>query len=164
MVKGQNLYHRILEARNLESENLETSLDDLPDEQLLANIEVAATRIHEAVYRNEPVVIFGHDDPDGITSSYILYNFLNSIGFQKHSCYIPNRNLETHGIQENFINHVEKGGHKLVITVDNGISAADGVKKLNELGCDVIITDHHLIQADNIPEAYAIINPQLSYC
>ena len=164
MVKGQSLYHRVLEARNLDPETLETSLDDLPDEQLLANIETAALRIHEAIYRNEPVIIFGHDDPDGVTSSYILYNFLNSIGFQKHSCYIPNRNLEVHGIQENFINHVRKGGHKLVITVDNGISAADGVRKLNELGCDVIITDHHLIQPDKIPEAYAIVNPQLSYC
>lgn len=164
MVKGQTLYHRILEARDLSQENLETSLDDLPDEKLLANIEAAAGRIHEAIYSNEPVIIFGHDDPDGITSSYILYSFLTSIGFQRHSCYIPNRNLEPHGIQENFINHVKQGGYKLVITVDNGISADEGVRKLNELGCDVIITDHHLIQPDKLPEAYAIVNPQLSYC
>ncbi len=164
MVTGQGLYDRILEARSLTAEELETSLDDLPDEKLLANIEAAAERIHKAVYSNEPLIIFGHDDPDGITSSYILYNFLNTIGFQKHSYYIPNRNLENHGIQENFIEHVRQGGHKLVITVDNGISADEGVRKLNELGCDVIITDHHLIQTDKIPEAFAIINPQLSYC
>lgn len=164
MVIEESLYQRILEARNIKPEDLETSLKDLPDEKLLANIEAAAQRIHEAVYRNEAVVIFGHDDPDGITSSYILYNFLNNIGFQKHSYYIPNRNLESHGIQENFINHVREGGHKLVITVDNGIAAYDGVKKLNELGCDVIITDHHLIQPDILPEAYTIVNPQLSYC
>lgn len=164
MVSGQSLYHRILEGRNIASENLETSLEDLPDEKLLANIESAAERIHEAVYRNEDLIIFGHDDPDGVTSTYILYNFLNNIGFQKHSYYIPNRNLESHGIQENFINHVKQGGHKLVITVDNGIVSDEGVKKLNELGCDVIITDHHLIQPDKLPEAYAIINPLLSHC
>ncbi len=46
-----------------------------------------------ALFENEPMVIFGHDDPDGITSTYILYNFLNSCGYQKHCYYIPNRNL-----------------------------------------------------------------------
>ncbi|MDD3102928.1 MAG: DHH family phosphoesterase [Candidatus Cloacimonetes bacterium] len=164
MVAGQNLYHRILEARDLDPEKLETSLDDLPDEKLLANIETAAERVHEALYNNEPVIIFGHDDPDGVTSSYILYNFLNSIGFQRHSCYIPNRTLEPHGIQDGFIDHVKEGGYKLVITVDNGISADEGVQRLNALGCDVIITDHHLIQPDKLPEAYAIVNPQLPLC
>ncbi len=164
MVSEQDLYHRIIESRNLESDKLETSLDDLPDEKLLANIDIISERIRKAVYDNEPVIIFGHDDPDGVTSTYILYNFLNSIGFQKHSYYIPNRNIESHGIQQNFIDHVKAGGFKLVITVDNGISAIEGVQKLNELGCDVIITDHHLIQPDKLPNAYALLNPQLPYC
>jgi len=164
MVSEQNLFHRILESRNLESTELETSLDDLPDEKLFANIDIIAERIRKAVYDNELVIIFGHDDPDGVTSTYILYNFLNSIGFQKHSYFIPNRNIEPHGIQQNFIDHVKAGGFKLVITVDNGISAFEGVQKLNELGCDVIITDHHLIQPDKLPDAYAILNPRLPDC
>lgn len=163
MVSEQDLFHRILKSRNLDEKSLETSLDDLPDESHLPDIEKVAERLRSAIFNNEPVIIFGHDDPDGVTSTYILYNFLNSIGFQRHSYYIPNRNIEFHGIHQNFIDHVREGGYKLVITVDNGISAQDGVAELNALGCDVIITDHHLIQPDNLPAAYAILNPQLSY-
>lgn len=164
MVGDDALYHKILRSRKIDESELPTSLDDLPDESLFANIDVVAERIREAIYNNEPMIIFGHDDPDGVTSTYILYHYLNSCGYQRHSYYIPNRNLESHGIQAGFIEHVRKGGYKLVITVDNGISALDGVRKLKELGCDVIITDHHLIQPDMIPDAYAILNPQLPNC
>lgn len=164
MVEKPELYTRILEARGYSPLPDEAGLEDLPDEALMANIELVATRIREAIFNNEPMIIFGHDDPDGITSSYILYSFLNSCGYQKHSYYIPNRNLETHGIQAGFIEHVREGGYKLVITVDNGIAAYDGVEALNEMGCDVIITDHHLIQPDLLPNAYAILNPHLPYC
>ncbi len=134
---------------------LEVSLDNLPDEALFANIDSVAERIREAIYNNEPMIIFGHDDPDGITSTYILYNFLNSCGYQRHSYYIPNRNLESHGIQQGFVDFVQKGGFKLVITVDNGISAYTGGAAQCP-GCDVLITDHHLIQADMIPMPIAL--------
>lgn len=159
-----DLYQRILDARAINPDELGGSIDDLPDESLFANIQSIAVRIRKAIYNNEPLVIFGHDDPDGITSTYILYQYLSSCGCQRHSYYIPNRNIETHGIQQRFIDFVQAGGHKLVITVDNGISAFQGVEQLNALGCDVIITDHHLIQADLIPRAYSIMNPQLPYC
>lgn len=160
----QDILTQILEARGLSETDLHKGLDQFPDEALFANIDTVAERIRTAMYRNEPMVIFGHDDPDGITSTYILYNFLNSCGYQKHHYYIPNRNLEPHGIQAGFIDFVRKGGYKLVITVDNGISAKAGVEQINALGCDVIITDHHLIQPETIPPAYTIMNPQLSNC
>ncbi|MCK9556828.1 MAG: DHH family phosphoesterase [Candidatus Cloacimonetes bacterium] len=164
MVADGNLSERILKARNLLPIDMESSIDDLPDEGLFANIDKVSERIREAIFQNEPMVIFGHDDPDGITSTYILYNYLNSCGYQRHSYYIPNRNLEPHGIQAGFIEHVKKNGYKLVITVDNGISAFKGVEKLNDIGCDVIITDHHLVQSDMLPNAYAVMNPQLPSC
>ncbi len=165
MVKpGNNLYEHILESRKLKSEDLQGSLDDLPDESLFANIDVVADRIREAIYSNEPMVIFGHDDPDGITSTYLLYNYFNSCGYQRHTYYIPNRNIESHGIQQLFIDFVKEGGYKLVITVDNGISAYPGVEALNALGCDVLITDHHLIQPEMLPRAYSIMNPRLPQC
>ena len=159
-----DLYKRILTARGLTEEDLTGSIEDLPDEALFANIDSIAERIREAIIQNEPMVIFGHDDPDGITSTYILYQYLNSCGYQRHSYYIPNRNIESHGIQQRFIDFVREGGFKLVITVDNGISAYNGVEELNALGCDVIITDHHLIQPEMVPRAYSIMNPQLPYC
>jgi single-stranded-DNA-specific exonuclease len=159
--KDKSILEQVLQARGLAEESLGQGLDELPDEALLANIEKAAERVREALYKNEPLVIFGHDDPDGVTSTYILYRFLNSLGYQKHHYYIPNRIIEHHGIQQSFIDFVKAGKYPLVITVDNGISSNTGVEKLNELGCDVIVTDHHLIQPDSLPKAYAIVNPQL---
>lgn len=165
MVNEQSdLYSRILQARNINSEELSQSLEDLPDEALFANIDALEARIHKAIFANEPLLIFGHDDPDGITSTYILYHYLNSCGYQRHSYYIPNRNIESHGIQERFIRFAVEGGYKLVITVDNGISAFAGVEALNANGIDVIITDHHLVQPELIPNAYSILNPQLADC
>ncbi|MDP2172908.1 MAG: DHH family phosphoesterase [Candidatus Cloacimonadaceae bacterium] len=155
---------QILSKRELSEDQLSSDLSQLPDEALLSNIEAVADRIRKAMYHNEPLIIFGHDDPDGVTSTYILYQFLSSCGYQKHNYYIPNRNLDSHGIQDSFVDFVREGRYKLVVTVDNGISSIDGVRKLNDLGCDTIITDHHLIQPESLPPAYAILNPQLPEC
>lgn len=158
------LLTQIMHARGYSEQYLSQTLDALPDEALLANIEVVSERIRDALYRNEPLVIFGHDDPDGITSTYILYRYLNSCGYQKHNYFIPNRIIEHHGIQQSFIDYVTEHKFPLVITVDNGISAYAGVEALNQMGCDVLITDHHLVQPEQIPNAYSILNPQLSHC
>lgn len=157
------LLDQVMQSRSLTLDELHKTLDDLPDEALLANIEEVAERIRDALYKNTPLVIFGHDDPDGITSSYVLYHYLESCGYQKHHYFIPNRNLENHGIQSSFLEFVKKGKYPLVITVDNGISALEGIEALNKMGCEVLITDHHIIQPDQIPDAYAILNPQLPH-
>jgi single-stranded-DNA-specific exonuclease len=159
--KNETLLQQILQARKLTEAELNKTIKDFPDEALLSNIADVADRIKEALYKNESIVIFGHDDPDGITSTYILYKYLESIGYQKHHYYIPNRNIENHGIQASFIEFVKANKFSLVITVDNGISANDGVEALNLMGCDVLVTDHHLIQPEKLPNAYAILNPQL---
>jgi single-stranded-DNA-specific exonuclease len=157
----QSILEQILSSRGLTLEELTKTIYDLPDESSFANIAKIAERIRKALYNNEPMVIFGHDDPDGITSTYVLYHYLESCGYQKHHYFIPNRNLENHGIQKSFLEFVKKGHYPLIITVDNGISAYNGVQALNELGCEVIITDHHLVQPEQIPDAFAILNPQL---
>ncbi|MDD4223691.1 MAG: DHH family phosphoesterase [Candidatus Cloacimonetes bacterium] len=159
-----SLLEQICSKRGIDPAGLRASLDSLPDEALLANIGAVAERIGRAMFANEPTVIFGHDDPDGITSTYVLYQFFNACGYQKHNYFIPNRNLESHGIQDSFVDFVREGGYKLVITVDNGISSYEGVERLNQLGCEVVITDHHLIQPEKLPKAFAILNPQLPYC
>ncbi len=154
----------LLAARNVSRSESQPGLSELPDEALLANIATAAERISQALYKNEPLVIFGHDDPDGVTSTYILYQFFNSCGYQKHNYFIPNRNLEPHGIQPLFVDFVRRGGYTLAITVDNGIASTEGVESLRNLGCDTIIADHHLIQPEQLPAALAIVNPQLPDC
>ena len=159
-----SLLRQICRKRGIDQDGLSVGLETLPDEALLANINSVAQRISRAMFANEPTVIFGHDDPDGITSTYVMYQFFNSCGYQRHNYFIPNRNLEPHGIQEGFVRFVREGGYKLVITVDNGISSYGGVEKLNALGCEVVITDHHLVQPETLPNAYAILNPQLPGC
>lgn len=106
-LRKTDLLCSMLVARGFDENSLADTLDDLPDESLFANIDDVAERIRMAMYRNESMVIFGHDDPDGITSTYILYKFLESCGYQKHNYYIPNRNLEPHGIQAGFVNFVK---------------------------------------------------------
>lgn len=159
-----SLLRQICLKRGISLDSLSAGLETLPDEALLANIKPVAERISRAMFDNEPTVIFGHDDPDGITSTYVMYQFFNACGYQRHNYFIPNRNLESHGIQDSFVNFVREGGYKLVITVDNGISSYQGVEKLNQLGCEVVITDHHLIQPETLPNAQAILNPQLPGC
>jgi single-stranded DNA-specific DHH superfamily exonuclease len=61
----EKLVSRLIAARGFSLEELEPSLDSLPDEALFANIDVVAQRLRRAVFQNEPMVIFGHDDPDG---------------------------------------------------------------------------------------------------
>lgn len=159
--RSNDILNQILTNRGILWQDLSTNVNDLPDEALLPNIEAVADRISRAMFRNEPLVIFGHDDPDGITSTYILYQFFNTCGYQKHNYFIPNRNIEPHGIQQGFVDFVQERGFSLAITVDNGIASYDGVEKLKQLGCDTIIVDHHLIQPEQLPQAYAILNPQL---
>jgi single-stranded-DNA-specific exonuclease len=155
-----SIFDQVLAQKNLTVNELRQSIEQLPDEALLTDIEKAAHRVINGLYRKENIVIFGHDDADGLTSTYILYDFLDKCGFQNHHYFIPNRLTESHGIQDSFIQFVEKGKHTLVITVDNGIVAFDGIDKLNQLGCDVIITDHHLTYSDKLPNAFAVINPK----
>ncbi len=135
----------------------------LPDEKRMKDLEAAALRIIKAVRNGEKIIIFGHDDLDGITSTYILFNFLSRIGSRSHYYYIPNRLIEHHGIQERFIERVKRDGHSLVVTVDGGISSHAGIERLNELGCETIITDHHIVP-DELPKASLIVNPKQADC
>jgi single-stranded-DNA-specific exonuclease len=129
----------------------------------MKDLHKAAERIIEAVRRNEKIMIYGHDDADGITSVYILFDFLEQIGFQNHKYYIPNRLLQTHGIPKKLAEKLVKERYDLLITVDGGISEFERVKYLAAHGIDTIITDHHLVQ-DKIPIAHAVVNPKQKDC
>lgn len=154
---------QIEETRNISDDYYDGSASNMPDINLFKDIEKAAERILAAVRNRENILIFGHDDLDGITSAFILYDYLNLLGSKKHGYYIPNRIYEDHGMQTGFIELVQKKKIRLVITVDGGISSVDAINKINQWGCDVIVTDHHLVP-QVVPEAYAIVNPKQSDC
>ncbi len=132
------------------------------DPFLLNDMEKAVERIIEAVKNKEKIMIFGDYDVDGVTSSYILYEFLTK--FLKHknvSIQYPDRIKEGYGIKKQHIDDIKNKGVDLIITVDNGIASLEEAIYAKEQWIDLIITDHHQ-DLEAIPEAIAVVNPQVS--
>ncbi|MCK4655116.1 MAG: DHH family phosphoesterase [Candidatus Cloacimonetes bacterium] len=161
---NRSIFEQIRHNRNITDSFIYTSLADIPDVSLMKDLDKASNRIIDAIHKKEKIIIYGHDDIDGITSTYILFDFLEKMGSQNHYYYIPNRMIESHGIHKKFIEKAKCEKYDLLITVDGGISSYKAVADIQKSGCDVIITDHHLIQEETIPDAYAVINPKQKDC
>ena len=139
------------------------TLDKLNDPYLLADAEKAAKRIISAVEKNEKIVIFGHDDVDGVVSTVLLYKCLTKLGSENHNYYIPNREFERYGIQDAFKNKVLKDRANLIITVDIGINDIEAIDFFNKHNIDTIVLDHHIIFHE-LPDAFAVVNPKRKDC
>lgn len=138
-------------------------MKNLYDPFLLKGMEEAAIRIKKAVTGKEKILIYGDYDVDGITSAALLKIILDELGADAQS-HIPNRLEEGYGLNEDAIKKARANGVKLIVTVDCGIGAVEEVKLANSLGMDVIITDHHEIKKDELPPAFAVINPRQKGC
>ena len=138
------------------------TLDDLFDPFLLEDMHLAIARIREAIANREPIEIHGDYDVDGVTSTVILLKALELAGSQAPTWRIPDRR-DGYGMQADSMEDAAARGVKLIISVDNGIRAGEAVEKAEELGLDVIVTDHHLPETD-LPPALAIINPNRLDC
>ena len=125
---------------------------------LLNDMEKAVDRIIQAINSKEKTIIYGDYDVDGITSITVLKKFLEERGLEA-DYYIPNRLEEGYGLNKEAIQELINKDYKLMITVDCGISGIEEVKFANSFGMQTIITDHHE-QSEELPEAYAIINPK----
>ena len=147
---------------------LKPSVTSLNNPMLLPDMDIAVNRILTAKVHNEKVIIYGDYDVDGITATSIMYLFLSSIGLEV-SYYIPDRADEGYGISEAAVDYLCENSFDLMITVDCGISAKDRVEQIKEKlamqgrEMDIIITDHHQPDIDNLPDAMALINPHLPY-
>jgi single-stranded-DNA-specific exonuclease len=116
-------------------------------------------RISKAIAVEEKIIIFGDFDADGVTSTSVLYKTLKYLGANV-DFYIPDRATEGHGLNSKALIMLKtKHKAKLIMTVDCGISNIKEIKLMNGFGVDVIITDHHEAK-DELPEAFAIINPK----
>ena len=158
---------QILKNRGIEDEKsaeifMNPSLDYLRDPFLMKDMKKAVERIQKAIENNESIYIYGDYDVDGVSSTSILYLYFDSINYPV-SYYIPNRLEEGYGINEDAIRKIHEQGCNLIISVDCGITSVKEVELANELGIDVIITDHHECQSE-IPNAYAVINPKQEDC
>lgn len=135
------------------------SLASIPHPSKLKDITKAAKRVKEAVQKKEKIAVVGDYDADGVVSSVIMMEFFEDIGVDA-VLKIPNRFEDGYGISPQII---EKLDADLIITVDNGISALEAAEVCLKKGIDLIITDHHTV-ADELPKAYAIINPKQDDC
>ncbi len=129
---------------------------DFPD------MYTAVKRIQKALDDFERIAIYGDYDADGVTSTSLLYSYLEMQGADV-VYYVPNRHTEGYGLSYEAIDKLSMMGVKLIITVDNGISAVEEAKYINELEMELIVTDHHL-PSDTLPQAVAVVDPHREDC
>lgn len=142
------------EAETFLNPNYQTGIYD---PFLIMNMDIAVDRIMRAIECNEWIIVYGDYDCDGIPGSVILHDFFKKIGYANFENYIPHRHNEGYGLNVPALEKFAEKNIGLVITVDCGITDVAEVARANELGIDVIITDHHLPQ-EILPPAYTIIN------
>ncbi|MBC2695051.1 MAG: single-stranded-DNA-specific exonuclease RecJ [Desulfobacteraceae bacterium] len=142
---------------------LNPSFNNIRSPFSMKGINTAVSRIYSAIINNEKILIFGDYDVDGITATTILLEFFSYIGANV-DYYIPHRIKEGYGLQKNhIIDYALPKGINLIITVDCGSSSYDAVKAAQNIGIDVIITDHHRI-TDRPLYAFAVVNPKRTDC
>ncbi len=122
-----------------------------------AKIKKAVERVKKAKKNKEEVIIYGDYDADGICSTAILWESLHEFGINVLP-HIPDRFEEGYGINSESVSNLKSKikNLKLIIAVDNGIVAYEGIKKSNEFGIDVIILDHHTEGSKNPPTPYIL--------
>lgn len=133
--------------------------EHLHDPFLLKDLNKAADRVLEAIKNNEKIAIWSDYDADGIPGGALLHDFFKLIGYQNFTNHIPNRQTEGYGLNTEGIERLKEEKIEILITIDCGIRDHKQIEFANKLGIEVIVTDHHE-QAEELPAAYAIVNPK----
>lgn len=158
-----SLFDEILAARGLSGdavpEFLSPDYNKKHDPLLLPDMEKAVKRIVSAIKQQDKITIYGDYDIDGLTATAVLIDAFASFGFQQVDSFMPNRFVEGYGLTIDAVEAIAKRGTKLIITVDCGSLSHKEIDRANELGVDVIVTDHHNV-SDVQPAAVAVINPK----
>jgi single-stranded-DNA-specific exonuclease len=135
---------------------------DVHHPSLMKDALRAVERIIRAIEQQEKILIFGDYDVDGITSSSLMMNCLIPLGAQVNF-FLPHRVHDGYGISIKIVDRAAQNNYKLIITVDNGITAFEPARRAKELGLDLIITDHHRPHGQ-LPDAYAVVDPHQEDC
>lgn len=154
----------ILQARGIDTPEQAKAFfsDELADPYLIVDMDKAVERINSALENGEKICVYGDYDCDGITSTVLLYNYLQNMGAQV-SYYIPDRDGEGYGMNMGAVERLAQQGVTLIITVDNGVSALEEIDYAATLGVDVVVTDHHKPR-ETLPNAVAVVDPHRSDC
>ncbi len=159
---GEHLHHliqKIYLARGIQTDaDVDYQLKHLKSPTGFNGLAVAAEIIVNAIKTHQRIVIVGDFDADGATSTALVIRCLKQMGAKYISFVVPNRFEYGYGLTTELVDVLAQQRAELVITVDNGISSFNGVKKAKSLSMDVIITDHHL-PPNQLPPADAIVNP-----
>lgn len=125
----------------------------------LIGVRTAVDRIQYALNHDEPIAVYGDYDVDGVTATALLVQTLEAFGARVRG-YIPNRFEEGYGLNKDALDTLKMEGVKLVITVDCGIRSPDEALHARTIGLDLVISDHHHPDGENLPPAMAVINPK----
>ena len=154
------LFYRGVKTANKADEFLNPNYDDhIHNPFLMKDMEKAVKKIFSAIDKKEKIIIYSDYDCDGIPGGVILHDFFKKIKYKNVKNHIPHRHKDGYGFHKSAIEEFAKEKVKLIITIDCGIADVNSVDRANELGINVIITDHHL-PIGELPNAYAIINPK----
>jgi single-stranded-DNA-specific exonuclease len=137
-------------------------VSDTVDPMAFPDMNKAVKRIHQALDEFERIAVYGDYDADGVTATTLLYSYLEMQGADV-VYYVPDRHTQGYGLSFSAVDDICRMGAKLIVTVDNGISAVDEAKYINELEMELIITDHHL-PSETLPEAVAVVDPHIDGC
>jgi single-stranded-DNA-specific exonuclease len=143
---------------------LNPEVTHLYDPFLMLGMQAAVERLERAIALREPVLLYGDYDVDGTTAVVLLKTAIEMLGGEARF-YVPHRLREGYGLQSSVLEEAYAEGARLVITVDTGMRAFAEAETAHRLGLDLIITDHHLLEAgEAVPHALAILNPNQPAC
>jgi single-stranded-DNA-specific exonuclease len=143
---------------------LNPEIAHLHDPLLMLGMSQAVARLERAIALREPVLLYGDYDVDGTTAVVLLKTAIEMLGGDARF-HVPHRLREGYGLQSSVLEEAYAEGARLVITVDTGMRAFSEAETARRLGLDLIITDHHLLEAgDAVPHALAILNPNQPEC
>lgn len=128
----------------------------------IKDMEKACVRVHEAIAQEELICVYGDYDADGVTSTALLYSYLEAVGAHV-MYYIPSREAEGYGMNNAAVDTLHQKGVKLIVTVDNGIAAINEIRYAKSLGVDTVVTDHHMPLGE-LPDACAVVDLHRSDC
>lgn len=158
------LLKRLYASRGVKNaEELERSVKGMLPWQKLGGIQQAVEMLHNAFREGLRIMIVGDFDADGATSTALSVLALRALGGGNVAYLVPNRFDDGYGLSPEVVDQAHARGAQMIMTVDNGISSHAGVIRAHELGIPVLVTDHHL-PGDTLPEADALVNPNLAYC
>lgn len=160
------LLRRLYAARGVTSdEQLSYTLRHLASPFELRGIDRAVELLADAIAQNQRVVVLGDFDADGATSTAVAMLGLSMLGLKSIDFRVPSRFADGYGLTPGIIERLQEEGElpDLLVTVDNGISAVEGVHAAKKLGIKVLVTDHHLA-GETLPDADAIVNPNQPGC